>query len=432
VLSPKTLLPLLIGGAAGLGGILQGLHWRSMALSSGIADLETQLRLATEENEMLKRENASLRSLAQGGGEVAVPREAIDLAEKEMGLQFLSSPVVHRIASEELRDRIAAAIESRFGPSGIDDRQEAYQLIGWIGPDDNLLAQLTLVRAVGAVGWFDDVTGEAWLTERFIADDIPDQAALLRLLCRILLHQHFPPPTAYPGDDASRAREALHHGAAAGAEARFHAASARALGFMPMRENADVEQIFNSLPTFIQGLTIFPSIEGKGLADTLHVKGDEALHAALRNPPQTTRAIMLPAAAHIPKPLEMPTPAEDPYLSESAGQLGLRLWLERLGDAGEAIEIASSWQNDRYQLLPDGEADSAVVWDIELESAEMTDRLQAAALAGISAMAGADEAPAEGTILTSPGRRHLALRRISPTRLRFIHSATRALAESYF
>jgi hypothetical protein len=201
---------------------------------------------------------------------------------------------------------------------------------------------------------------------------------------------------------------------------------------MPMRENADVEQIFNSLPTFIQGLTIFPSIEGKGLADTLHVKDDEALHAALRNPPQTTRAIMLPAAAHIPKPLEMPTPAEDPYLSESAGQLGLRLWLERLGDAGEAIEIASSWQNDRYQLLPDGEADSAVVWDIELESAEMTDRLQAAALAGISAMAGADEAPAEGTILTSPGRRHLALRRISPTRLRFIHSATRALAESYF
>jgi hypothetical protein len=93
------LLPLLLGGAAGLGGILQGLHWRSSASATGLAELETQLRIATEENEMLKRENASLRSLAQGGGELAVPREAIERAEKEFGLRFLSSPVVHRIAS---------------------------------------------------------------------------------------------------------------------------------------------------------------------------------------------------------------------------------------------------------------------------------------------------------------------------------------------
>ena len=411
---------------------MQGLHWRSLVTASGISDLEDQLRLATEENEMLKRENASLRSLAQGGGEVAVPREAIDRAEKEMGLRFLSSPVVHQIASEELRDRVAAAIESRFGPSGIDDRQDAYRLIGWIGPDDDLLAQLTLVRAVGAVGWFDDVTGEAWVTERFNADDIPDQAALLRLLARILLHQHFPPPPGYPGDDAARAREALHHGAAAGAEARFYAASARALGFMPMRENADVEQIFNSLPPFIQGITTFPSIEGKGLADTLHVQGEGKFHDALRTPPQSTRAIFFPAQTAVPVPLEMPATPEEPYLTEGAGQLGLRLWLEPLGDVGEASEIASFWKNDRYLLLPDGEDSTAVIWDIELESSEATDRLQAAALSRISAMADAQDIAKAGEILQTPGQRHLVVRRISPTRLRFIHSATRGLAEGDF
>jgi hypothetical protein len=381
---------------------------------------------------LLKRENASLRSLAQGGGEVAVPREAIDRAEKEMGLRFLSSPVVHQIASEELRDRVAAAIESRFGPSGIDDRQEAYRLIGWIGPDDDLLAQLTLVRAVGAVGWFDDVTGEAWVTDRFNADDIPDQAALLRLLARILLHQHFPPPPGYPGDDAARAREALHHGAAAGAEARFYADSARALGFMPMRENADVEQIFNSLPPFIQGITTFPSIEGKGIADTLHVQGDGKFHDALRNPPQTTRAIFFPAQTAVPAPLEMPATSEEPYLTESAGQLGLRLWLEPLGDVGEAAETASFWKNDRYLLLPDGEDSTAVIWDIELESSEAMDRLQSAALTRISAMGGAEDIAKAGEILQSPGQRHIVVHRVSPVRLRFIHSATRGLAEGNF
>jgi len=425
------LLPLLIGGAAGVGGILQGLHWRSMAVSSGVADMELQLRIAQEENELLKRENASLRSLAQGGGEVAVPREAVERIENEFGLSFLSSPVVHLIASEELRDRIGAAIESRFGPSGIDDRENAYQLLGWLGPDDKLLAQLTLVRAIGAVGWFDDVTGDAWVTERYNPDQIPDQAALMRLLTRILLHQHFPPRPGYPGDDAARAREALHHGAAAGSEGRYLAASARSFGFIPMRENAEAELLLNSLPPFIQGLTTFPVIEGKSLADTLHVQGNEAFHAAFRNPPQTTRGIMLPAETAVPATLEMPDPPEEPYLVESAGQLGLRLWLEPLGDIGEASEIASCWKNDRYLLVPDGEASTAVIWDVELESSDAADRFQTAARALIAAMADRDAPAPVGEILVSEHKRHLVLRRLSPTRLRLIHSDTRELAEQY-
>jgi hypothetical protein len=425
------LLPLLLGGAVGLGGILQGLHWRSVANTSGMADLETQLRIAAEENAMLKRENESLRSLAQGGGEVAVPREAIDRAEKEFGLRFLSNPVVHRIAGEELRDRVAAAIESRFGPSGIDDRQEAWRLIGWLGPDDDLLAQLTLVRSVGARGWFDDVTGEAWVTDRYDPDSIPDQAALVRLLARILLHQHFPPPPAYPGDDAARAREALHQGAASGSEARFYALGARSIGFMPMQENKEVEQLFNSLPPFIQGLTTFAVVEGKGLADTLHVQGNEVFQKAFRNPPQTTRAILLPARTSVPPGLEIPATPEEPYLSETAGQLGLRLWLEPMDDAGAALEISSCWENDRYQLIPDGEASAALVWDIELESKEAADRLQAAALDRVAAMAGLNESAELGKISTTPDQRHLRISRPSPVRVRFLNTATPELAAKF-
>ena len=122
--SPQTLLPWLLGGVIGAAGILQGLHWRSSSNTTDLVELENQLRIAGEENEMLQRENESLRSLAQGGGELAVPQEFIDRAEKEFGLRFLSSPVVHRLAGEELRGRIMAAIESRYGPAGIDDRQE--------------------------------------------------------------------------------------------------------------------------------------------------------------------------------------------------------------------------------------------------------------------------------------------------------------------
>lgn len=427
--SPQTLLPWLLGGVIGAAGILQGIHWRSSAGTTDLAGLENQLRIAGEENEMLRRENESLRSLAQGGGELAVPQEMIDRVEKEFGLRFLSSPVLHRIAGEELRDRIAAAIESRFGPAGIDDRQESYKYIGWLRPDDDLLAQLTAVRAVGARGWFDDVTGEGWVTDRFDIKNIPDQAALVRLLARILFHQNFPPGPAYPGDDAARSREALHQGAAAGSEARFYAANARAIGFMPMKENSEAEQLMASLSPFLQGLTTFPVTDGKAFADTLYVRGNDALHAAFRSPPQTTRAVFFPAEpASEPMALDLPAVPEEPFLTESAGELGLRLWLTPLGDVGAALEIASSWKNDRYLLFPDGESSSAVLWDIELENAAAADKLQAAALNLVAAMAGQQEAATLGKAIVSPEKRHLQLTRISPTRLRFLNTSEAATA----
>lgn len=419
-----------MGAAIGVGGILQGLHWRS--LGEGPAGQEDRLKILLEENAMLKRENESLRSLAQGGGEVSVPAEGIARVEKEFGLRFISNPVVHRIASEELRDRVAAAIESRFGPSGIDDRKEAYQWIGWLGAGDDLLSQLTVVRTTGARGWFDDVTGEAWITDRFEDAAIPDQAAMLRLISRILLHQHFPPPAAYPGDDAARAREALHQGAAAGVEARFLAVNALKGGFMSMKSNVGVEQLFASLPPFIQGLTTFPVVEGKGYADTLHVQGGEKLLGALREPPFTTRKILQPGLAeNSAKRIEITGLPEEPYLSESAGQLGLRLWLERAGDVGMAQEISSCWAGDRYVLVPDGEASTAVLWEIELESAEAAEELQSVALELISGSANASETAKLGDVLVSADGRHFIVTRPRPTAIRFINSATHTFAEKF-
>jgi hypothetical protein len=425
--SPQALLPWLLGVAVAAGGLLQGLHWRSQAPSTAVEVLENQLRMVTEENQLLRRENESLRSLAQGGGEMSVPQEFIDHMEREFGMEFLSSPVVHRIAREELRDRIAAAMESRFGPSGIYDRQDAYRLIGWLRENDDLLAQLTAVRAVGVRGWFDEVTGAGWVTDRFDIENIPDQGALMRLLARILLHQHFPPPPGYPGDDASRAREALHQGAASGAEGRFMAAQARGIGFMQMEQNLEVEQLMANIAPFIEGITVFPVTEGRGLADTLHVQGDEALQAALRNPPQTTRAILYPAEpAGDVRNVELPQLAEEPYLVESAGQLGLRLWLEAIGDHGKALELAAAWRGDRYALVPDGEESALIIWDIEMATAAEADDLLALALQRIAAIAGLEEAsPEPGKIIETTDARFLSIHRVSPTRVRFFNTHER-------
>ena len=432
VVNPKAMLPWLLGLAIGAGGLLQGLHWRSQSPAIAVEAVESQLRMVTEENQILRRENESLRSLAQGGGEMSVPQEFVDHLEREFGLHFLSTPVVHRIAGEELRDRIAAAMESRFGPSGIYDRQDAYHLIGWIGGDVNLLAQLTAVRAVGVRGWFDEVTGDGWVTDRFDLENIPDQGALVRLLARILLHQHFPPPPGYPGDDAARAREALHAGAAAGAEGRFMAANARAIGFMQVESNLDVEQLMASIAPFVEGIATFPGTNGRGLADTLHVRGNEALHAVLRDPPQTTRQIFFPAepVGEI-REVVLPEPPEPPFLEESAGQLGLRLWLEATGDLGMAMNLAAAWRGDRYALVPDGEESALVIWELEMATPEDADDLLDAALERVAAMAGMepDETPLAGAVVASQNARFIRAMRVSPTRVRFLNTHERDSAE---
>ncbi len=427
--SPKSLLPWLIGGAIGAGGIFQGLHWRSTAKTADAGDISGRLRGALEEIDRLKRENESLRSLAQGGGEMAVPQELVDLIEKEYGLKFLSVPVVHRIAAEELRDRISAAFESKFGPAGMDYRQEAYAQIGWISPEEKLLAQLTAVRAVGARAWFDDVTGEGWVTNQFQMENIPDQAALVRLIARILLHQNFPPSPAYPGDDAARAREALHQGAASGSEAKFYAANARAIGFMPLTENTQAEQVLATISPFVQGLTMFPVVEGKNYADVFRVAGVDSLQKVFRDPPQTTQEIFRPDIAKKPRvEIELPAVEGEPFFSDSAGELGLRLWLEPLGDVEISAEISSAWVNDRYVFFPESETASAVMWDIVLESREAADQLQATVLEMIAARAGKEAAAEPGVPVETLDRRFLVLSRMGPERVRFLNAAMRETA----
>ncbi len=77
---------------------------------------------------------------------------------------------------------IGAAIQSQLGPSGIDDRQEAAILIGWLEPGDDLLVQLTASLSAGAGGWFDDAPGEAWMLDKTDLKNIPKQATLVGLL----------------------------------------------------------------------------------------------------------------------------------------------------------------------------------------------------------------------------------------------------------
>ena len=121
-LPPQQLLPILLGAALAAAGWMQGAQWKSLAREEDPND-SVEVVALQQQIDQLTKENEALRSLSQGGGEFAVPPELVTRIEKQLGLSFRSTPVVHQIANEELRDRVAASIEARFGPGGIDQHQ---------------------------------------------------------------------------------------------------------------------------------------------------------------------------------------------------------------------------------------------------------------------------------------------------------------------
>lgn len=404
-MNPKVLLPILLGGALGAGGIFQGLHWKNAANLGRAEEMAAELDGLREEIRILQRENESLRSLVQGGGELSVPAPLVEFAEKVIGMDFRSSPMVHQVAGEELTDRVTASEESRFPPNSLGHRQQAWTAMGLLTPNDRYAPQLAVTRSLGARAWFDDQTGEAWVTDRFDTESIPDQAALLRSLVRILLHQHYPPPAGYAGDDADRARNALHHGAAMAVENRFLARQALGRGFTgSMDDGGASRELLASLPVFIRGIATFPSQLGLPRADRLMQQ--EELLGSLHKPPTTT-ADYFPDCEGLS--VELPQVPEHPgelVLEESVGMLGLQLWLATLEP--ELADLATSWRGDQFHLRARSDLQLDLFWVIRLKDASSAEQILKQCLAMIGYIADYEKDPAAGETVETPDGRSLS------------------------
>lgn len=423
-LPPQQLLPILLGAALAAAGWMQGAQWKSLAREEDPND-SVEVVALQQQIDQLTKENEALRSLSQGGGEFAVPPELVTRIEKQLGLSFRSTPIVHQIANEELRDRVAASIEARFGPGGIDDREKAYKLVGWLGPEDRLLGQLSALRAVGARAWFDEVSGEGWVTDRFQLENVPDQASLLRVLTRILLEQHYPMAKGEITDETMRARDALHTGVAAGIEAKYYQDNARSIGFMSLKQDNEASQLLLSMPPFLQGLMSFLSLEGKTFADQAILQGQDQLHKALHQPPTKTAELMYLFERNLPdKKVTLPTTPGEIVLEDSGGALGLRLWLDPLGDVQASRDIAEQLVDDQWRLYATDDRTHHLIWIVEFADEATTTK----ALTGFCGMGsyftGSDTDLTPGKPAQTPEGRWLTIDRPSPTSLRLQNIAT--------
>ena len=372
--SSRQVLVVLLGCAIGAAGLIQGWHWRESGEGSAYESLKEQLRIAMDENEVLRQELEDLQKSGAGYEQIEVPKELLERLEKEYGYRFQELPVVLKLTSKELRDRVEAAIESSYGPAGVEDRQEAYRRIGWLKQGEELLPQLVGMRVVGAKTWFDDDTGEAWVTEEFDLENIPDQCALYAMLVRGMIWEKRGGPQAYGTDDERVANEGLAIGVAMAAESRMTLAIARSTGFLSVKENAEAKQLLLTAAPYVREIALFGGRYGKGMAEALYVQGVETLDGVLKKGLQSTQEVMTGKAGEEVPEMEILGADDEPYFSQRSGQIGLQLWIDGLGDGG-GEELAKAWKNDRFILLPDGEEGLAVVWEVQMKEAGAAERL---------------------------------------------------------
>jgi len=281
------------------------------------------------------------------------------------------------------------------------------------------------MKAVGARSWFDEQSGEGWVTDRYDPQSVPDQAALIRALVRILIHQNYPPAPGWPGDEAAISREAIQHGTAMAVENRFLARQALASGFAGAQDNADARALIANLPVFVRGIATFPSLYGQPRAERL--MDQEEILSGLHRPPSISADFFPEHEELEANPPALPDTPGNMLLEESTGMLGLRLWLEPLGE--DFPKLSDAWRGDRYRVHATGETEVHLIWEIRLDSAESADALLKAGLSLVSALAGTEQDPRAGEIVVTPEERHVLILKSAPDVVRFINASSKDHAE---
>lgn len=293
--------------------------------------------------------------LVRRAGEPAAPTSAAAAPDSGEGalLAFVAAeldrestalPEIQRVSPDELRERIATALDDQFGKDGLSLRARAYALLLLLPGDQDLRNQWSSALASGNRGHAAGPGHPLVLPDTFQAASPKDQGRLVRL---IALSQLAPRPAE--SDDAHLAGWAIRGGVAAEIEARYLESVGGVLP-LPSQDGMDHEALLLSLPLYTHNLVQLPLMQGRD-AVRRRLAAGETLTAIVADPPQHTLALLDPEAG----PGATPTLPRLPgvLLEESLGAYPAQLLCERLSDYVVAEELGPAWRGDRYSLFQD-------------------------------------------------------------------------------
>jgi hypothetical protein len=344
---PQAMLPELSSGTVGDGPT---------------GTLQRQIQRLEEQNQLLQKENQSLRGQLSKALEAnAPPPEPESLAERLAGLRdlkYVKPPKFKAVSMEELQAQIMKTVSSQISDEAATARSKAYQAMNFVV--DPFSYRDAVVNAVGnqAVAAYLPESNEAIYQNDADLRRVDGRDRVMAAACWALQQQNF--PNSFPlamateQDDAACAVRALATGDNTLTRIRWslqddlvNLTDGPAPGF-PRQDYT---------PLYFSEQFKFFADQGKTFVDSLmQEKGLAGVSAAYARLPQSTAELLHPELylANPPfQPIVIPAtdgvrPGAEPYFTNVAGEFSTDISFRYFMSPDLAVRIADGWAGDRY------------------------------------------------------------------------------------
>ncbi len=367
---PSTLLATLIAIASIAGAVFHSQKVNKISSNNPqqtqkIAELQQQITV-------LQGENQTLKKLQVNGAELTLPLALYKFAEQNLGLTFPQHVKARRVDDNSLAEAVRYRYTKHFQIEGMEMRQYAFETLGILPANQNLVGQLAIAETSGAVAIYDSSANEILLSAAFDEENLLHTTSIVKHLAIALLELNFPLTNSQKTtltDDAYHARQAFIRGRASSIAQRYRNITAFKGGHTKQfKPNLEAQEIFNSLPTLIQGITTFPTIHGKTYIEDIILQHDSVFPEIYIHMPQSTATIFTKNMPSTQPPTERQPLTEKQHLSTQLGQLFAMLYLKQLGDqqlGSKNAQLHQSLTSDHLTITQEERHTYTINWNTQ-------------------------------------------------------------------
>jgi hypothetical protein len=311
-----------------------------------------------------------------------------DEVEQVRGLQFKRAVAAEAVSQKEIGKMLHEGLDQGFPQDEAARTSQAWAAIGVIPKGIDLRKAVEDFNSSQVIGFYDDeagrlvIIGSASLSpyQRFI---------LAHELTHALQDQNFDLGRLDQldrscQDERVEAFLSLSEGDATETAVQWAQQNLTAEEITEFdREASDFTPPPSSVPPFVQNLLVWPYVPGRTFVQALLAQGGEqAVDAALQNPPASTEQILHPAKYPADQPVTVNVPDFGPRLGsgwkdldfEDIGEGWFQLMLQLRIPEASAGTAASGWDGGQYRAWTDAEGHTAVVmdtvWDTDGDATE--------------------------------------------------------------
>jgi len=346
-------------------------------------------------------------------GQIQIPMtERVKAAvEKERGLEFKFPCSIEFSRKEQTKKLIREMIERDYSAEELENFQKAFYALGLVDETETKVQDLIDLYAEQAAGFYDPITKKLYLTdwlnkkdvlvaltEFIIQKDLSGELLLSHELTHALQDQHYDLEKFILEDkgnlDMMLARHAVAEGDATAAGFNVVVGplgktvqNSPELPRMIQKEATRFGGGLDNLNPILREQLLFPYYGGLYFVrEVLLAHGWEGMKKVYEDPPDSTEQILHPEKyLKVPdRPVELARPdlgwvekeGYKPVLSNTLGELGLRVLLEERSSKKKSAAAAQGWGNDRYWVWEKegGQNEFPFVWitawDSELDARE--------------------------------------------------------------